>query len=82
MYDASAKIPSGILNGNINQYGDFKMCLNVLSDDQEIHGKYCLANIQIRVPKANLYLKYLRLQVLALEPFVNNFSDVSWFDFF
>lgn len=80
MYDASAKIPSGILSGNLNQYGDFTMCLNVLSEDEEIRGKYCLASIQFHVPKENEFLNRLRQQILAFEPYVNNFDDVSYFE--
>ncbi|XP_071452991.1 nose resistant to fluoxetine protein 6-like [Hetaerina americana] len=57
MYDASAKIPSGLLNGNVNQYGDFDQCIgievalgrnsNSLKNNQ-IQGKYCLAYIDVK----------------------------------
>lgn len=52
--DASAKIPSGLLRGNGNQFGDFDMCTGIrtkvkVKDDKsvKIKGKYCLANIDI-----------------------------------
>lgn len=56
MYDASAKLPSGILQGNVNQFGDFDECLAVNAvlkdktqrkDNQGIQGRYCLAAIDI-----------------------------------
>lgn len=52
--DASAKIPSGLLRGNVNQLGDFDQCMEIrtkikLKDDKsvKIRGKYCLANIDV-----------------------------------
>ena len=57
MLDSSAKLPSGILNGNINQFGDFDQCLNIEVDlrsqsypemeDHQFNGKYCLAYLDI-----------------------------------
>ncbi|XP_011558480.3 nose resistant to fluoxetine protein 6 [Plutella xylostella] len=44
MFDATAKLPSGILNGNGNQYGDFDECLSI---DGAVRGKYCLASFDI-----------------------------------
>ncbi|XP_046395284.1 nose resistant to fluoxetine protein 6-like [Ischnura elegans] len=57
MYDASAKIPSGLLNGNVNQYGDFDECIkidevvdqNIYSlKDGHIQGKYCMSYIDVK----------------------------------
>ncbi|KAF4517143.1 hypothetical protein B566_EDAN006442 [Ephemera danica] len=45
MFDASAKIPSGLLNGNVNQLGDFDQCLSINHGD--ISGQYCLAYIDL-----------------------------------
>ncbi|KAF6203729.1 hypothetical protein GE061_002063 [Apolygus lucorum] len=42
MYDATAKIPSGLLRGNMNQFGDFPMCL-------QAGGQYCLAYVDIKL---------------------------------
>lgn len=50
MFDASAKLPSGILNGNVNQYGDFDTCVGIshtTEDNNHIAGKYCLTSFQI-----------------------------------
>lgn len=48
MIDASAKLPSGILSGNLNQYGDFDECLSVNGEHHQINSKYCLATIDIK----------------------------------
>ncbi|KAB0797842.1 hypothetical protein PPYR_08835 [Photinus pyralis] len=50
MYDSNAKIPSGILNGNINQLGDFDLCLSVDEKKLQLKGQYCLASLQIKTP--------------------------------
>lgn len=55
MFDSTAKVPSGILKGNLNQFGDYDQCVGIftkiLNDDNvtdtKISGKYCLANIDI-----------------------------------
>ena len=51
VHDASAKLPSGLLNGNVNQYGDIKQCLQVRSPWQGpvIKGRYCLTTMVIRL---------------------------------
>ncbi|KAF5287571.1 hypothetical protein FQA39_LY15900 [Lamprigera yunnana] len=51
MYDANSKIPSGLLNGNVNQLGDFDMCLSIEKKKFNIKGRYCLAALQVVVPK-------------------------------
>ncbi|XP_055600965.1 nose resistant to fluoxetine protein 6 [Uranotaenia lowii] len=74
MHDASGKLTSGILNGNINQYGDYDQCVAIRAaaakgDSEEGHegetvdplqGRYCLAGIQptVAVPDTVL-LKHL-----------------------
>jgi hypothetical protein len=77
VYDANAKLPSGILSGNINQYGDFDECLGVVSPDESIQGKYCLASVMVSVPKRLKYLRYLRENLLSLEPLKSRFEDVN-----
>lgn len=53
MLDAGAKIPSGLLQGNINQLGDFDQCLGITArvkvDEKtvKVQGKYCLATIDL-----------------------------------
>lgn len=77
MHDASAKIPSGILNGNLNQLGDFDQCVNSASPDGKFTGKYCLAYIQIKVPQQYPRLTAIRKLVQSHDAFVNDFDDVS-----
>ena len=78
MYDASAKMTSGILNGNVNRYGDYDECLSVVAENEEFKGKYCLAHIQPRVTDADhKYLNYLRTLALSFEAYKSTFDDVS-----
>lgn len=77
MHDASAKIPSGILSGNLNQLGDFDECLNVQAPSNEFSGKYCLAYVQTHVPDNLPKLVKIRKLIQAHEAFVNDFDDVS-----
>ena len=77
MIDSNAKLPSGILNGNINQLGDFDQCLSVTSSENDFSGQYCLANIQLNLPKKFKNLNKLRNLVLANEPYHSDFNDVK-----
>nr|CAD7403915.1 unnamed protein product [Timema poppensis] len=48
VHDSSAKVPSGLLNGNVNQYGDYDQCLEVGTEpDHPVQGKYCLAYLDL-----------------------------------
>ena len=51
VHDASAKLPAGLLNGNVNQYGDMDQCLQVRSPWQGpvIKGRYCLTTMSLRL---------------------------------
>lgn len=69
MIDSSAKIPSGVLRGNLNQYGDFDECINV-DDGDGLTGKYCLAAAELKRPVFGKYINaYYQIQ--------NNLTDVS-----
>lgn len=49
MFDASSKIPNGILQGNLVDLGNYDQCLSIsheIPDDHTIKGKYC----QIKIP--------------------------------
>lgn len=53
MLDSTGKITSGLLKGNINQFGDFEMCTQIktlikVTPDMtvRVRGKYCLAHIE------------------------------------
>lgn len=54
MYDSSAKLPPGILRGNVNQLGDFDQCLSVVAQENpSIAGKYCLALVDVQATALN-----------------------------
>lgn len=90
MHDATGKITSGILNGNINQPGDFDQCLGtssaadpvVAADDEaddEIKGQYCLAYAQPMLPHKSKRLRALFKLIQSHGPFKSEFNDVSAF---
>lgn len=76
MHDSTAKIPSGIFNGNVNQYGDFDQCLNIKTS--KLRGKYCIAYLQpqIRNGTSSTVRGLLRL-AQSYEFFKSNFQDVG-----
>lgn len=75
VYDSNAKITSGILNGNINQFGDFDMCLSAKSEEK-IKGKYCLVSMQFETPNS-AYLAALHQLAHSHFPFRSKLGDVS-----
>uniref|UniRef100_W8BUT3 Nose resistant to fluoxetine protein 6 n=1 Tax=Ceratitis capitata TaxID=7213 RepID=W8BUT3_CERCA len=88
MHDSTGKITSGILNGNINQPGDFDQCLGVSStsaDDAaamagsdahgEIKGQYCLAYAQPVLPHKSKRLRALFKLMQSHGPFKSEFND-------
>lgn len=78
MYDSSAKIPSGILSGNVNQFGDFDQCLNVNEQELGIKGQYCLAFIEMTLPSnTNEKLKYIFDMMHSHSAFRSRLEDVS-----
>ncbi|EDW07303.2 uncharacterized protein LOC6584330 [Drosophila mojavensis] len=61
MLDATGKIGAGLLRGNINQFGDFDQCTRVSTAVKSssrqpirVHGKYCLAQIEMRSTTSSL----------------------------
>lgn len=84
VHDATAKLPSsGLLNGNVNQYGDFDECLSVEAEHSKFKGKYCLAYFQPKVTNKSLkFINYLRRLAQSHEAFKSTFDDVSNFQIF
>jgi len=76
VYDATAKVPSGLLNGNINQFGDFDECIGV-EGKSGIRGQYCLAYLQLDVNQSRPDLKYLHRLLHSHYAFRSNMTDVS-----
>lgn len=60
--DATGKIGAGLLRGNINQFGDYDQCTKVSTtvkttaskSPMRVHGKYCLAQIEMRSTLSSL----------------------------
>ncbi|XP_059617040.1 nose resistant to fluoxetine protein 6 isoform X3 [Phlebotomus argentipes] len=75
MLDSSAKLPSGLLNGNVNQLGDFDQCLGVSEDAQGITGQYCLAYLQPEVPEKFIRMKFLHQLIQSHGAFRSEFND-------
>jgi hypothetical protein len=76
VYDATAKMPSGLLNGNVNQLGDFDECLGIEGKDG-IRGQYCLAFLQLDIDQSRPDLKYLHRLLHSHYAFRSNLTDVS-----
>lgn len=79
MHDSSAKLTSGILNGNINQLGDFDMCLAVYSKLYNIRGQYCLAYMQPEILTTSSHLRNLYRLIQSHGVFQSDFDDVCKF---
>ncbi|EFN89881.1 O-acyltransferase like protein [Harpegnathos saltator] len=74
MYDATAKVPSGLLSGNVNQFGDFDECVGVEGKDG-IRGQYCLAYLKLDVDQSRPDLKYLHRLLHSHYAFRSNLTD-------
>ncbi|KAL6435944.1 hypothetical protein ACFW04_005652 [Cataglyphis niger] len=92
MLDSSAKIPSSLLRGNMNQFGDYDQCLGVLAhvkvDERTIRvqGKYCLATVDLHASHPDMRLPVNLMQGRAFirgsmrDPghFIPKFTTVNW----
>ncbi|XP_043256336.1 uncharacterized protein LOC122399606 [Colletes gigas] len=92
MLDSSAKIPSGLLRGNVNQLGDFDECLGVIAhvklnnNTLKVQGKYCLANIDLHASHPDMRLPVNMMQARAFirgsmhDPghFIPKFTTMNW----
>ncbi|XP_063992278.1 uncharacterized protein LOC135170416 [Diachasmimorpha longicaudata] len=93
MLDSGGKIPSGLLRGNVNQFGDFDQCLGISSkirlDNKQtlrIQGKYCLAavDIQATIPETRVPVHlmqsrgFLRGSMKDSGHFVPRFTTINW----
>lgn len=77
MNDASAKLTSGVLHGNIHQYGNFDECLRSDASGGKFRGQYCLVNINLDIPEHTQQLKPLKQALVFQEEFKSTFRDVS-----
>ncbi|XP_046734694.1 O-acyltransferase like protein-like isoform X1 [Diprion similis] len=74
MFDATAKIPSGLLNGNVNQFGDFDECVGV-QGSEGIQGQYCLAYLKLDMDDSRPDLKHLHRLLHSHYAFNSNLTD-------
>lgn len=47
MYDASAKTPNGLLQGNLINMGQFDECLHVEHPHGQFTGKHCMLQVNL-----------------------------------
>ncbi|XP_053977919.1 uncharacterized protein LOC128875916 [Hylaeus volcanicus] len=92
MLDSSAKIPSGLLRGNVNQLGDFDECLGVMAhvklnnNTLKVQGKYCLASVDLYASHPDMRLPVNMMQARAFirgsmnDPghFIPKFTTMNW----
>ncbi|EZA50779.1 Nose resistant to fluoxetine protein [Ooceraea biroi] len=92
MLDSSAKIPSNLLRGNVNQLGDYDQCLGVLAHVKvdkkpiRIQGKYCLAAVDMHASHPDMKLPVNLMQARAFirgnmhDPghLIPKFTTVNW----
>ncbi|XP_070160988.1 uncharacterized protein [Polyergus mexicanus] len=92
MLDSSAKIPSGLLRGNVNQLGDYDQCLGVLAyvkvDERtiRIQGKYCLATVDLHASHPDMRLPvnlmqgraFIRASMRDPDHFIPKFTTINW----
>jgi len=83
VFDSSGRVSHSLLNGNVNQYGDFDQCLNIEhsfeNSDEIIKGQYVLAFFDLRVNAKvdDPQLKHILALAHSYEVIRSNFSDVS-----
>jgi len=82
VHDASAKLPAGLLNGNVNQYGDIDQCLQVRSPRQGpgpvIKGRYCLTTMALRLSDPHHpLLRHIHQLVQSYDLLRSELDDVS-----
>lgn len=76
VHDASAKLPSGLLQGNVHQYGNYDECLSSNSPSNDFQGRFCLTNVQVSIPDHLKALKFMKENLVLDEMFKSTFQDV------
>jgi len=88
VHDSSAKMPSGLLNGNVNAFGDFWQCVRISREIEgtieegggRLVGKYCMveAFIEIEQPeKVHPNIHRIWDLVVSHRMIHNSYFDVS-----
>jgi len=74
VYDSTAKVPEGVVSGNVYQFGHYDGCLNIkvdLGDGERFRGKHCLAKIKF-APRPETYSPFF---VPSEDPYRMHFSS-------
>lgn len=72
MLDSTAKIPSGIMRGNIKNLGNFDECIDLQND--KVKSKYCLLPISQKFIK-QVAIKNLKVSLSLLKIFKSVHSE-------
>lgn len=65
VYDATTKMQSGILDGNLADMGDFNQCLSVTTNisHRSLAGKYCIVSLTVPLEITNEVNKFYALKM-------------------
>jgi len=80
VHDSNAKLGSGLLSGNVNQYGDYHECLSARPDDGSLKPRYCLSWMQLYLSDAepvDPVIRKIHDLIYSHHAFRSNFEDVS-----
>lgn len=77
VHDSNAKLPSGLLRGNVHQLGDFEQCLKTISGDETFSGQYCLTRVKLTIPNQLQGLKHLKESFVQVEIFPSSIDEVK-----
>ncbi|CAB3382230.1 Hypothetical predicted protein [Cloeon dipterum] len=80
MLDSSANFPSGVLEGNVYNLGDFDECLSV--DTGHVRGRYCLATLNLLGPASPVSKEQQKSRPVhyahrALDPYTNAWDQIQ-----
>lgn len=79
VFDATAKLSSGVLSGNVNNYGDLDECLSVNHPVQSIKGRHCGVRLQPSITNSTStpYIAFLHRLAQSFNMMKTNLHDVS-----
>lgn len=79
MFDATAKLSSGVLSGNVNNYGDLDECLSINQPMHSIKGRHCGVRLQLSIINATStpYIAFLHRLVQSFDMMKSKLNDVS-----
>jgi Nose resistant-to-fluoxetine protein, N-terminal domain len=75
--DANGQLPTGVLSGNANSFGDFDECLSIHNEELKIKGKHCYIEMQPHVNTKAPFLRYLGRRIQSFDIMKSKLSDVS-----